>query len=447
MPCINFTKDMQVVVLLGGLGSRLGNLTRALPKPMIEVIGKPFFSYMLELLSWYGFRRFHFCVGHLGEDIQNYFGNGSKFGVDITYSFDGEKLLGTAGALRNALDSLEENFMLIYGDSYMDIDYNELIYRYFQSQKHNGAKILMAIYKNKNLYDKSNVIFRNGQIICYDKKNQVPEMEYIDYGISILSRKLIADLAEGKPADLADLYSKAVCEGIAAAHPVRKRFYEIGTPASLEEFRELVQRRSRKQKAVILDRDGTLNEIIYDENTEQFDSPLHESDLRILPNTCQALRILKSLGYLLIVVTNQPAGSKGKTTLSKLFDINRRMNKIFEDEGISLDDVLMCPHHPTGNSKYCSHPSLICDCPGRKPGSLLINEAVKKHNIDIRQSFMVGDSCVDILAGEAEQLSTVFLGRFKCDVCQSLGQSKPNFVFGNLYEFAKYLKVENNENN
>lgn len=446
MPCVDFTRNMQVVVLVGGLGTRLGELTGNMPKPMVGVHGKPFFLYMLELLKWHGFRQFHFCIGYQGKAIKKYFGNGDKFGVHITYSSDETKLLGTAGALRNALAMLEEDFLLIYGDSYMDIGYNELVYRYIQLKKQGHKKAIMAIFQNNDRYDKSNVLFKNGRIIAYDKKNPTPDMQHIDYGISVLNKKLIAGIPRDQVADLASLYNKTAREGSVAAYPIRKRFYEIGTPTSLTEFRKFVQKRNQGQKAVILDRDGTLNEIVFDEDTEHFDSPLCEENVRIIPKICEALRILRSLGYLLIVVTNQPAAAKGKTTLSRLYDINNRMNEILGTEDITLDDILMCPHHPTGNNNFCSEPSLIHNCPGRKPSSLLLKEAIEKHNVDIEQSFMVGDSYVDVLAGGAQQLKTAFIGRFKCDCCQLLGKIKPSLVFHNLYQFAKFLKDQKNEN-
>lgn len=438
MPCIDFTKNFQVVVLLGGLGKRLGRLTAATPKPMVDILGRPFFSYMFDLLRWHGFKKFHFCLGHHGQMIQDYFRDGSDFKCRITYSHDGQKLLGTAGALRKAIHHLDKNFLLIYGDSYMDIDYNELIYRYHNLPRH--KKLMMTVFHNNDRYDKSNVLLRNGRIIFYSKKIPTPDMHHIDYGISILNKNLITNIPENKFTDIADIYTNTIDHGFSAAHLINNRFYEIGTPDSLNEFRDFIQKRRNKQKAVILDRDGTLNEIIFDENTERCDSPLSKSDFKLLPDTCRALKILKSLGYLLIVVSNQPAAAKGKTTLATLYDINNRMTQILQAENIKLDEILICPHHQTGIKNFCRDISLIADCPGRKPNSLLIKQAIEKYNIDVKNSFMAGDSHVDILAGQSQKLNTVFIGRYKCDCCQLLGPTKPDFVFKNLYQFAKHLE-------
>ena len=274
----------------------------------------------------------------------------------------------------------------------------------------------------------------------YDKKQELPEMEHIDYGISILNKSVIEKLAEEEFIDTADVFHELVDDGLMAAHEVKNRFYEIGTPASIKEFHDFIyQRAFVKKPAVLLDRDGTINEMIFNENIEQFDSPLKTEELKLIPHTLEALHMLKSLGYLLIVITNQPAAAKGKTTLGKLCEINNRLRGMLKDGNIYLDDILMCPHHPTG-SQYCKEPFLIRDCECRKPKPGLILKAIEKFNIDVDNSYMAGDSCVDVLAGKAGRLKTVFLGKYKCDTCKSLGGYKPDCIFENVFEFARHLK-------
>ena len=151
--------DTQVVVLMGGLGTRLG--LKDTPKAMADINGYPFFDYQLKLLKRWRFHKFLFLVGYQAESIENYYGNGSKWQVDIQYSYDGKKQLGTGGALRNAAEKLEEDFLLIYGDSFMDVDYQEAVYRYWL-EKSKGKMALMTILENENRYDKSNVIYQNG---------------------------------------------------------------------------------------------------------------------------------------------------------------------------------------------------------------------------------------------------------------------------------------------
>ncbi|MCM8782482.1 MAG: sugar phosphate nucleotidyltransferase, partial [Candidatus Omnitrophica bacterium] len=169
--------DMQVVVLMGGRGTRLGNSQPDIPKPMVDIYGRPFFWYQLHLMKYRGLRNFIFCVGYKAGLITSFFKDGRRFGVSIKYSFDGEELLGTGGALKKARPLLEKDFMVIYADSYMDVDYLEVISAYYKIKKEKGEKSLLTIFKNRNKYDKSNVIFRNNKLLKYDKINISKDME------------------------------------------------------------------------------------------------------------------------------------------------------------------------------------------------------------------------------------------------------------------------------
>ncbi|MCM8795316.1 MAG: HAD-IIIA family hydrolase [Candidatus Omnitrophica bacterium] len=436
------TKDrqIQVVVLMGGRGTRLGDSHLDTPKSMVDIYGRPFFWYQLQLMKYYGLRNFIFCVGYKAELIKSFFKDGCRFGVNIRYSFDGKELLGTGGALKKAEPFLEKDFMVIYADSYMDVDYREIVSVYYEVKKEQGKKALLTIFKNKNRYDKSNVIFKNNRLLKYDKINTSEEMEYIDYGISILDKGVLAGIPRNKYFDLSNLYSILVKDGLMAGYEVRNRFYEIGRPSSLKEFKKFIyQRAFVKKPAVILDRDGTLNALCLNEETGQLDSPLKPNDLKLLPKTIDALRIIKSLGYTIIVITNQPQAAKGKITLAKLYRINNELKDILAKNRIFMDDYLICPHHPLG-SIYTKDQFLIKDCKCRKPKPGLFKIAREKFNLDIPNSYVVGDSYVDILAGKAVKMKTVFLGEYKCDACQLLKGHRPDYVFKNLYEFAIFLR-------
>ena len=355
------TEKMQVVVLMGGLGTRIRGVSPGTPKSMIEVCDRPFFSYQLELMKWHGFRRFVFCIGHGGERIRDFFGDGRSFGVEIKYSSDANSLLGTGGALRKAVDLLDEDILVMYGDGYLDADYSEFIYRYYQARSKKSRKVMMAIYRNRDQYDKSNILFENEELLVYDKTHPLPRMEYIDFGAAIVDRSVVEEIPEGN-VDLADVYHRLAAEGMMSGYVVENRFYEIGTPESLDEFKRFMRDRLLvKKPAILLDRDGTLNQIVYNEDTEQLDSPLDPEELVLLPGVVDALSMLKSSGYLLVIVTNQPAAAKGKTSLGKLFDVNNRLREILAGEGVHLDGVLVCPHHPTG-TQHSREPSLIVDC-------------------------------------------------------------------------------------
>lgn len=302
--------DMQVVVLMGGLGTRLKEYTKECPKPLVDVCGKPFFDYSLMLLKHHGFHKFLFLIGYRAEMIEEYYGNGSKFGIEITYCYDGKELLGTGGAVRRAYDYLEDDFLLMYGDSFMDIDYEESIYRYYEG-KSRGMKALMTVLKNGNRFDKSNVIMDRTEIKLYDKHNPVPEMDYIDYGVCLYEKSLFAEYEAGVKFDVAEIQNKLSLNKQIAAHIVMKRFYEIGSPASLAEFKEYVKFRfHEKHRAVFLDRDGVLNEIVFNEDAEQMDSPQKPEQFKLLPRVADALRLIKEKGYYIFIVTNQPGAAK-----------------------------------------------------------------------------------------------------------------------------------------
>jgi NDP-sugar pyrophosphorylase family protein len=173
------------------------------------------------------------CLGYRGEMVQEHCGDGGCYGMELAYSFDGEKLMGTGGALKRAAHLLGNVFWVMYGDSYMDIDYRAVLAAFDRS----GAQGLMTVLRNGNRWDKSNVVFQNAKLLKYDKRNVTPEMEYIDYGVALLRREALDELPDDRPVDLADLYTRMVDDGRMVGYEVTNRFYEIGTPTALEEAR------------------------------------------------------------------------------------------------------------------------------------------------------------------------------------------------------------------
>jgi len=222
---------MQVVILAGGLGTRLGPLTANLPKALVPVNGKPFLAHVFALLKENGLERILILHGHHGRKLEEALGDGSSQGVKVAYRHDGAQLRGTGGALRNAVDLLESEFFVLYGDTYLDIEYTAVA-RAFRAS---GKPALMTVLQNQGRWDASNVIFRDGQLLRYDKKHRVPEMEFIDYGLSAMRREVVAEMPADQPADLAELYSRLVGEKRMAGFEVFRRFYEIGTPEGLAE--------------------------------------------------------------------------------------------------------------------------------------------------------------------------------------------------------------------
>jgi len=217
-----------VAILAGGLATRMHAVTQTIPKSLIDVAGRPFIDHQLELLRAEGVENVVLCVGHLGEMIEAHIGDGSRFGLSVRYSFDGEKLLGTGGALRRALPQLGDDFFVLYGDSYLEIDYAAVQATYGERAK----PALMTVFRNEGQWDTSNVLFDGAKILRYDKRNPSADMKYIDYGLGILSSELLKH--RGNEAfDLADVYAELVDGGRLAGFEATKRFYEIGTPSGL----------------------------------------------------------------------------------------------------------------------------------------------------------------------------------------------------------------------
>ncbi len=222
---------LPVAILAGGLSTRLRPLTDTIPKSLLDVNGEPFIAHQLRLLRSNGVRRVVLCVGHLGEMIRDVLKDGGAYGVEVDYAFDGASLLGTAGAVKNALPKLGDAFFVLYGDSYLVCDY-AAIARSFSSS---GKLALMTVFRNNGMWDSSNVEFENGQILAYSKSNKNSRMHYIDYGLGALRAAAFDDVSAGQPYDLARLYADLLQGGQLAGYEVTQRFYEIGSPAGLEE--------------------------------------------------------------------------------------------------------------------------------------------------------------------------------------------------------------------
>ena len=222
-----------IAILAGGLATRLQPLTEAIPKALIDVNGEPFIAHQLRLLRDGGLRRVTLCVGHLGEQIRDVVGDGARFGLEVAYSFDGPRLLGTAGAVRRALPLLSAAFFVLYGDTYLPCDFAAVRGAFTQS----GRPALMTVFRNENRWDASNVEFVDGSIVAYDKAHRTPRMRHIDYGLGVFAAAAFDRVPEERPHDLAALYRELLQQGDLAAYEVTQRFYEIGSAEGLEETR------------------------------------------------------------------------------------------------------------------------------------------------------------------------------------------------------------------
>jgi len=229
---------LQVAILVGGLGTRLMPLTKTIPKPMVRVKGKPFLEYEIRLLKKSGIGDFVLCVGHLGEQVEAYFGDGSGLGVRVRYSHDGPKLMGPAGALKKAEPLLEECFFVTYGDAYLRADYKAMMRALVAS----GSLAMMAVYKNNNKFGKSDVVVEEGRVVRYDKRGKGKGMDWVNFGVSALRREALDFIPADRECGEEEFYGELIRRGQLLAFPLRHRFYEIGSPSSLREFERFIAR-------------------------------------------------------------------------------------------------------------------------------------------------------------------------------------------------------------
>jgi MurNAc alpha-1-phosphate uridylyltransferase len=229
-----------VALLAGGLATRLRPLTQTIPKAMIEVAGEPFIAHQLRLLRREGAARVVLCVSHLSHQIEDFVGDGAAFGLDVRYSQDGERLLGTGGALRRALPMLGDAFLALYGDSWLDAPFAPVVAAFRDS----GLPALMTVFRNEDRWDASNVWFEDGRIRLYDKRLRRPEMAFIDWGLGVFHADLFAARSADEAFDLAEVYSQLSREGRLAGFEMKQRFYEIGSPEGLAETDTMLRARS-----------------------------------------------------------------------------------------------------------------------------------------------------------------------------------------------------------
>ncbi len=230
---------LPVIILAGGLATRLRPITEKIPKSLVEINGRPFLDWQMRLLAANGIRRAVLSVAYRGEMIEHFLGDGARYGIEVAYSYDGETYLGTAGAIRKALPLLGDSFFTLYGDSYLTVPFTPVEQHFLAS----GRDALMTVFRNDGLFDTSNVEFAEGRILAYDKKALTPAMRHIDYGLGLFRASLFSDLPEDQPADLAAVYQDALRRHQLAAFEVFERFYEIGTPAGIADTERFLAQR------------------------------------------------------------------------------------------------------------------------------------------------------------------------------------------------------------
>lgn len=411
---------MKTVIMAGGRGTRISSIASDIPKPMIKIEGKPVLEYEIENLRDQGFTDLIITVSHLGSVIMDYFGNGDRFGVNIRY-FNEETPLGNAGALFKLRDLLTEDFLLLNADAVFDVDFN----RFVKYHREKGGLATLLTHPNSHPYDSGVIIADDeGRVKEWLTKEDDRPRWYrnrVNAGLHILSPSVldITGIAsetvgteiDGKivKVDLDRQILKPLCAtGKMFCYDSPEYVKDMGTPERYKtvcrdfaEGRVSAKNLRNKQKAVFIDRDGTINRYVgFLRNIDDFE---------LIPGVESAVRRINESGYLAIVITNQPVIARGEVTTAQLREIHNKMETMLGAKGAYIDAIYYCPHHPhKGFAGEIEELKIDCTCRKPKPGMLL--KAAEDFNIDLSRSWMIGDGSNDVNAGKAAGCRTVLIG-------------------------------------
>lgn len=397
---------MQTVIMAGGKGTRIASVNAEVPKPMLEVCGKPILEHQIEVLKRQKLTDIILVIGYLGSVIRDYFQDGSKYGVHISY-IEEKELLGTAGSFYYLKDIIQDDFFLLNGDLIFDVD----LHRFMNFHKEKHALATLFTHPNNHPYDSGLIIANeDGTITKWIHKEEERGFlrNRVNAGIHIISPMVLERFTELKKTDLdREVLKPLIPSGRVYAYDSPEYVKDMGTP---ERYRQVEQdllkgrvrarNLDRKQKCIFLDRDGTLN--VY----KGFLTDIEE--LELIPGTAEALKCINSSEYLAIVITNQPVIARGGCSVQELEEIHNKLETLLGKEGAYIDALYYCPHHPDkGFEGERPEYKIECGCRKPKPGMLL--NAAEDYNIDLSQSIMIGDGKNDMEAGKAAGCQTILV--------------------------------------
>lgn len=413
------------VIQAGGKGTRMRSLTNdKIPKPLLEINGKPMLQWQIENLIRYGIREVVIIIGHLGEKIQEYFGDGDKWGIQIGYIKE-EEPLGSAGALYHLKDRKKKDLLFIFGDVMFDLDWG----RFISFHEKKGGSATLLVHPNSHPYDSDLVMMREeNKVTGFAYKGSRSADHYdnnVNAGLYILKEAVLDVVEEERYYDLEkDVLPELIAKGAVFGYKTPEYVKDAGTPerfkaVSVEQKKGIWESRNLEnpQRCIFLDRDGTLNRYRGLISTPE--------ELELEEKAAQAVRMINGSGYLAIVVTNQPVVARGMCSIDTVEEIHRKMETLLGEKGAYLDDIMFCPHHPDRgyqgeNTAY----KIVCGC--RKPLTGMIDKMVERYHIDRARSYVVGDTTIDIQLGKNAGIKTVLVhtGQAgldgKYDVCADL---------------------------
>lgn len=399
---------MKVVIIAGGRGTRISELFPDIPKPMIPVCGIPVLEREISSLKEQGFTDIILTVGYKAESIMQHFGDGRKYGVQIEYFVEKEPL-GNAGALFRIKDKLTEDFLLLNADAMFNVDFN----RFVKFHKAHNGLVTLFTHPNNHPYDSGLIVANKEKKVeqWLTKEDKRPKyyQNRVNAGLHVINPEALDLKVTTDKVDLDRQVLKPLCSsGKIYCYDSPEYVKDMGTPERYEtvckDFENgTVEARNlkNKQKAIFLDRDGTINKYVgFLRNIEQFE---------LLSGVSEAIRKINQSGYLAVVVTNQPVIARGEVTYTELQEIHNKMETILGKDGAYLDGIYFCPHHPDKGFKgEVKELKINCNC--RKPNPGLLLQAASDFNINLEQSWMIGDGKNDIQAGKNAGCKTVLIG-------------------------------------
>ncbi len=393
------------VILAGGKGTRLSKLRSDIPKPMMPVLDKPLLEYQILLLKKHGFSTVWLIVNHLYKQIEDYFKDGAEFGIEIKYYIE-PKPLGTVGGVKALEAELKETFVVLYGDVLMDMDLSRLIR--FHNEK--NAQATLVVHPNDHPYDSDLLdVDEEDRVISFYPKPHPEGLRYrnlVNAAAYVFEPEILAFLEKDVKADFGkDIFPTLHQNARVYAYNTPEYLKDMGTPDRLTKVEEAItsgkvaaRNLNQPQKCVFLDRDGVINI-----DTDLIHRP---EDFELYPYASACIKILNKLGYLVVVVTNQSVIARGLCTIAELGEIHKKMETELGADGAFVEAIYFCPHHPHGGFEgEVQEFKIPCTCRKPSPGMLL--DAKERFNIDLSQSYLIGDSPRDIEAGEAAGVTTI----------------------------------------
>ena len=389
---------MKVVIIAGGQGTRIASVNSEIPKAMIPVCGKPIIEHEVDLCKRYGFTDFLFIIGHMGDQISSFFGDGSKWGVNIEY-YQEIQPLGTAGALGYLKDKLTEDFFIFYGDTIVDFDMPAML-KYHQDK---NADATLFLHPNDHPYDSDIVeLDAEGKVLRFDNKPHPDDFvskNIVNAALFIFSPKILTQIEVGVKSHIEkNVLPKCLAAGMNLFGYISFEYIkDMGTPERYYAVCDDVKsckvarlNRSNKRPAIFLDRDGTISKEV-----NLLNSP---DQLELIEGAAEAIKLINKSDYLSIIVTNQPVIARNLCSIEELEYIHATLETLLGKEGAYVNAIYYCPHHPDkGYPEERPEYKIDCECRKPKPGMLL--QAAKDWNIDIASSYMIGDTSRDLEAG------------------------------------------------